>query len=62
MSAPPPPVEQATATRRKLMTLPAEARVAQARYKGFAWWQWRAMTLISGLPMFLFVMYAQLTQ
>ena len=53
---------------------PAEARVAQARDKGFAWWQWwamtvltlmgafGAMTIISGLPMFLFVIYAQLTQ
>ena len=52
----------------------AEARVAQARDKGFAWWQWWAMTVLtlmgaagafavlSGLPMFLFVIYAQLTQ
>ncbi|QIO88570.1 hypothetical protein G9274_002255 [Stenotrophomonas rhizophila] len=44
--------------------------MAQARDKGFAWWQlWvmtlltlmgalRAFALLSGLPMFLFVMYA----
>lgn len=112
MSAPPPLLDQAKPTRRKLLTprdrffwwysgtllflgpfgfvvgplmarrrtrnvgclYPAEARVAQARDKGFAWWQWwvmtlltlmgavGAMTIISGLPMFLFVMYAQLTQ
>lgn len=53
---------------------PAEARVAQARDKGFAWWQWWAMTVLtlmgafgafavlSGLPMVLLVLYAQLTQ
>ena len=53
---------------------PAEARVAQARDKGFAWWQWWVMTLLtligavgvfavlSGLPMFLFVMYARLIE
>lgn len=53
---------------------PAEARVAQARDKGFAWWQWWAMTvltmisalgafaMLSGLPMFLLVLYAQMTQ
>ncbi|KUJ04700.1 hypothetical protein AR275_28865 [Stenotrophomonas maltophilia] len=53
---------------------PAEARVAQARDTGFAWWQWWAMTVLtlmgaagafavlSGLPMFLLVLYAQLTQ
>ncbi|NYI19754.1 hypothetical protein FHR53_001032 [Xanthomonas arboricola] len=52
---------------------PAEARVAQARDKGFAWWQWWVMTLLtlmgaagafavlSGLPMLLFVMYAKLS-
>ncbi|MET3147882.1 UNVERIFIED_ORG: hypothetical protein ABIB63_003680 [Xanthomonas axonopodis] len=48
--------------------------MAQARDKGFAWWQWWVMTVLtlmgafgafavlSGLPMFLFVLYAQLTQ
>ncbi|WP_184455611.1 hypothetical protein [Xanthomonas sp. F14] len=53
---------------------PAEARLAQARDKGSAWWQWWVMTILtlmgavgafailSGLPMFLLVLYAQLTQ
>lgn len=53
---------------------PADARVAQARDSGFTWWQWWVMTLLtlmgafgafavlSGLPTFLFVMYAQLMQ
>jgi len=48
--------------------------VAQARDKGFAWWQWWVMAvltllgafwvfgLLAGLPMMLFVLYAQLTQ
>ncbi len=48
--------------------------MAHARDKGFSWWQWwvmtlltlmgalGAMTIISGLPMFLFVIYAQLSQ
>ncbi len=59
-------------TRRVERLYPAEARVAQARDKGFAWWQWwamtiltlmgavGAMTLISGLPMFLLVLYSKL--
>ncbi len=53
---------------------PAEARVAQARDSGFSWWQWWVMTVLtlmgalgafavlSGLPMFLFVMYAKLIE
>lgn len=53
---------------------PAEARVAQARDKGFAWWQWWSMTiltlmgaswvfgLLTGAPMILLVLWAQLTQ
>lgn len=61
-------------TRKVGRLYPAEARRAQARDKGFAWWQWWAMTVLtllgaagafavlSGLPMFLFVLYAQLTQ
>ncbi|MEB1713542.1 hypothetical protein VDR31_14980, partial [Xanthomonas campestris pv. campestris] len=60
--------------RRAARLYPAEARMAQARDKGFAWWQWWVMTVLtllgkfgaftvlSGLPMFLFVLYAQLTQ
>ncbi|MCR1807258.1 hypothetical protein NTC87_18880, partial [Stenotrophomonas geniculata] len=51
-----------------------EVRGAQARDTGFAWWQWWVMSVLSlmgavgafavlsGLPMLLFVMYAQLTQ
>ncbi|WP_126965659.1 hypothetical protein [Xanthomonas arboricola] len=65
------------ASRKAARLYPAEARVAQARDKGFAWWrwwQWWAMTVLtlmgafgafavlSGLPMFLFVMYAKLAQ
>ena len=46
--------------------------MAQARDKGFSWWQWWVMTpltllgalwvfgLLSGLPMLLFVLHAQL--
>ncbi|WP_017167560.1 hypothetical protein [Xanthomonas phaseoli] len=52
---------------------PGAAWESRQRDHGFAWWQWWAMTLLtlmgalgafamlSGLPMFLFVMYAQLT-
>ncbi|MBO9746655.1 MULTISPECIES: hypothetical protein [Xanthomonas] len=52
---------------------PSEARVAQARDTGFAWWQWWVMTLLtvmgafwvtsvlSGLPMVLLVLWLQLT-
>lgn len=68
------PLMARRASRKAARLYPAEARVAQARDKGFSWWQWWAMTvltllgaagamaIISGLPMFLFVMYAQLTQ
>ncbi|WP_329750529.1 hypothetical protein [Stenotrophomonas maltophilia] len=61
-------------TRKVGCLYPAEARADQAKDKGFAWRQWWAMTaltllgaagafaVLSGLPMFLFVMYAQLTQ
>ena len=62
------------ASRKAARLYPAEARVAQARDKGFAWWQWWVMTvltlmgafgvftLLSGLPMLLLVMYANLNQ
>ncbi|ASK92758.1 hypothetical protein KWH04_01785 [Xanthomonas campestris pv. trichodesmae] len=68
------PVMAQRGNRKAARLYPVEARVAQARDKGFAWWQWWAMTvltlmgalgvmtLISGLPMFLFVLYAQLTR
>lgn len=61
-------------TRKVGRLYPADARVAQARDSGFSWWQWWAMTvltvlgafwvfgLLTGLPMVLFVLYAQLTQ
>lgn len=61
-------------TRKVGRLYPAEARLAQARDTGFTWWQWWVLTVLtllgafgafavlSGLPMFLFVMYAQLTQ
>jgi len=62
------------ASRKAARLYPAEARAAQARDKGFSWWQWWVMTVLtlmgalgafavlSGLPMFLFVVYAQLMQ
>ncbi|WP_242894211.1 hypothetical protein [Stenotrophomonas maltophilia] len=68
------PVIAQRRTRKVGRLYPAEARVAHARDKGFSWWQWwvmtlltlmgalGAMTIISGLPMFLFVIYAQLSQ
>lgn len=68
------PLMARRASRKAARLYPAEARVAQARDKGFSWWQWWAMTVLtlmgaagafavlSGLPMFLFVLYAQLTQ
>lgn len=61
-------------TRKAARRYPVEAHAAQARDVGFTWWQWWIMTpltligtfwvfgLLSGLPMFLYVMYAQLTQ
>lgn len=66
------PLMARRASRKAARLYPAEARVAQARDKGFAWWQWWVMTvltlmgvlgalsILSGLPMFLFVLYAQL--
>lgn len=62
------------ASRKAARPYPAEARVAQARDKGFVWWQWWVMTVLtlmgafgafavlSGLPMILLVLYAQLAQ
>ncbi|MBH1714562.1 hypothetical protein I5V32_00140 [Stenotrophomonas maltophilia] len=59
-------------TRKVGRLYPADARVAQARDKGFAWWQWWAMTILtlmgalgafavlSGLPMLLLVLYSRL--
>jgi len=61
------------ASRKAARLYPAEARVAQARDKGFAWWQWWVMTVLtlmgafgafavlSGLPMFLLVIWAQIS-
>lgn len=60
------------ASRKAARLYPAVTRVAHARDTGFAWWQWWVMTLLTltgavgdfaflgELPMFLFVMYAQL--
>ncbi|HHA2380055.1 TPA: hypothetical protein ACOEBN_001548 [Stenotrophomonas maltophilia] len=68
------PLMARRASRKAARLYPAEARVAQARDKGFAWWQWWVMTvltlmgafgvftLLSGLPMLLLVMYANLNQ
>ncbi|WP_172955857.1 hypothetical protein [Xanthomonas citri] len=51
-----------------------EAHMARQRDRGFSWWQWWVMTpltvmgafwatsALSGLPMVLFVLYAQLTR
>jgi len=62
------------ASRKAALRYPAKAHAAQMRDTGFTWWQWWIMTpltlmgafwvfgLLSGLPMFLFVLYAQLTQ
>ncbi|WP_236546062.1 hypothetical protein [Stenotrophomonas sp. 364] len=59
-------------TRKVGRLYPVEARVAQAGDKGFAWWQWWAMTVLtlmgaagafavlSGLPMFILVIYSKL--
>ena len=66
------PLMARRASRKAALRYPVEARVALARDKGFAWWQWwamtvltlmgavGAMTLISGLPMFLLVLYSKL--
>lgn len=61
------------ATRKAALRYLVEARGAQARDKGFAWWQWWVMTvltlmgtfgafeLLSGLPMLLYVLHAKLS-
>lgn len=61
-------------TRKVERLQPVEAWEARQRDHGFDWWQWWIMTpltllgalwvfgLLSGLPVFLFVLYAQLTQ
>ncbi|MCT8357006.1 hypothetical protein NLA05_11635 [Xanthomonas citri pv. anacardii] len=66
------PVMAQRGNRKAASLYPAEARAAQARDEGFAWWQWWAMTILtvmgafgafavlSGLPTFLFVIYAKL--
>ncbi|MCS4236799.1 hypothetical protein [Stenotrophomonas sp. BIGb0135] len=68
------PLMARRASRKAALRYPVETRAAQARDTGFAWWQWWVMTLLtlmggfgafallSGLPMLLLVMYAQLTQ
>ncbi|MDV5764913.1 hypothetical protein QM186_04830 [Stenotrophomonas maltophilia] len=68
------PLMARRASRKAARLYPAEARVAQARDNGFAWWQWWVMTVLtmlgavgafavlSGLPMFLLIMHAMLTQ
>lgn len=65
------PLMAQRASRKAALRYPFEARLAQARDTGFAWWQWWAMTVLSlmgafgafavlsGLAMFLFVMYAK---
>lgn len=70
----PPKLPKPRANRKAAVLHPVEAHAAQARDTGFTWWQWWVMTpltllgafwvygLLSGLPMFLYVMYAQLTQ
>jgi len=68
------PLMARRASRKAALRYPVEARAAQARDIGFSWWQWWVMTpmtllgafwivgLLSGLPMFIFVMYAKLMQ
>lgn len=60
-------------TRKVECLFPADARVDQARDKGFSWWQWCVMTaltltgvleafaVLSELPLFLLMLHAQLT-
>ncbi|HEL3014584.1 TPA: hypothetical protein UL935_000298 [Stenotrophomonas maltophilia] len=66
------PLMARRASRRAALRYPIEAYAAQSRNSGFSWWQWWIMTpltllgafwvfgLLSGLPMFLFVLYAKL--
>jgi len=68
------PLMARRASRKTALHYPAEAYAAQARDAGFTWWQWWIMTpltllgvfwifgLLSGLPMLLLVLYAQLIQ
>lgn len=68
------PLMARRASRKAALLYPAEAYAAQARDAGFTWWQWWVMTpltllgagwvfgLLSGLPITLLVLYAQLTQ
>jgi len=68
------PLMARRASRKAALLYPAEAYAAQARDAGFTWWQWWIMTpltllgvfwifgLLSGLPMLLLVLYAQLIQ
>lgn len=68
------PLMARRASRKAALLYPAEAYAAQARDVGFTWWQWWIMTpltllgaawvfgLLSGLPMILLVLWAQLTQ
>ncbi|TPD61214.1 hypothetical protein FJP69_19210 [Stenotrophomonas maltophilia] len=67
------PLMARRASRKAALRYPVEAHAAQARDIGFSWWQWWIMTpltllgafwvfgLLTGLPMFLFILYAQLT-
>jgi len=60
-------------SRKAALGHPVKARVTQATDKGLAWWQRRVMTpltplsafgvfaILSGLPTFLFLVYAELT-
>lgn len=68
------PLMARRASRKAALRYPVHAHAAHARDTGFSWWQWWVMTalslmgafgafaLLSGLPMILFVTYAQLTQ
>lgn len=68
------PLMARRASRKATLLYPAEAYAAKARDTGFTWCQWWIMTpltlmgalwvfgLLSGLPMILLVLWAQLTQ
>lgn len=67
------PLMARRASRKAALRYPVEAHAAQARDTGFSWWQWWIMTPLTllgafwvfgplaGLPMFLFVLYAQIS-